>query len=136
MKKTYLLIADSDYKDYAAATEPREAPASISVFILALEEAASSTASTTERGSRITRLQNWAMDNKSLTSFHLTKTTPDIIEIDGVKALHYKADGLYQQDIYLASYKGMVYMFTAQYDKETDLTYKAFQEIMKSVSFD
>jgi hypothetical protein len=136
VKKAYLLMTDSDYTEYTGATEPREAPESISVLVLMLEDATSTTATIAERESRITRLQNWAMDNKTLTSYHLAKATPDIIEIDGLKTLHYKADGLYQQDIYLTSYKGRVYMFTAQYNEETDLTYTAFQEIMKTVLFD
>lgn len=135
IKKSFILIPTSEYADFQEATEAREAPASISVFIFTLEDEAE-TGSSTERESRVARLQNWAMDNSILTSFNTAKATPDIVEIDGVKALHYQADGLYQQDIYLASYKNRVYMFASQYDGTEDVTITAFGDIISSVSFD
>ncbi|MEN9920484.1 MAG: hypothetical protein RL538_377 [Candidatus Parcubacteria bacterium] len=137
VKKSYLLFTTPGYRDFSNSTEPREAPAGISVLVYMLDEAdAQATGTSTERESRIARLQNWAMDNDTLTSFSFAKATPDIIELDGVKALHYKADGLYQQDIYLASYKGRVYMLTGSYNEESDLTYRAFQDLIMTVAFD
>ena len=136
VKKAYLLIPTPEYKQFTASTDTKEAPAAISVLVYMLDDEVEETGTTTERESRITRLQNWAIDNNTLTSFNQAKATPDIIELDGVKALHYKADGLYQQDIYLASYRGMVYMLAGAYNEETDLTYRAFQELVKTVSFD
>ena len=58
-----------------------------------------------------------------------------MVEIDGIKALHYQADGLYQQDVYLVSYKDRVYMFVGQYNDMTEVTYTSFQELIKSISF-
>jgi hypothetical protein len=136
IKKSYILMPIDEYADFQKSTEAREAPASISVLVFMLEDEAAPAGTSTERESRIARLQNWAMDNDALTSFSLAKATPDIIEIDGVKALHYQADGLYQQDIYLASYKGRVYMFAAQYNEQSDLTFAAFPNLISSVSFD
>lgn len=140
IKKSYILIPTPEYADFQNSTEARETPASISVLVLLLEEedtkVETEAGTTTERESRITRLQNWAMDNNILTSFNVAKATPDIIEIDGVKALHYQADGLYQQDIYLASYKNRVYMFTAQYNELDDITIASFPALIESISFD
>ena len=85
---------------------------------------------------RVTRLQNWAIDNDILTSFTKAKATPDIIELDGTKALHYQADGLYQQDIYLVSYKNRAYMFVGQYDAPSDITKTAFDELIGTVTFE
>lgn len=140
IKKSYILIPTPEYAAFQNATEAGETPASISVLVFALEEKSeaeeASTGTSTERESRIARLQNWAMDNNILTSFNTAKATPDIIEIDGVKALHYQADGLYQQDIYLASYKNRVYMFVSQYDAQDDLTIASFPALISSVSFD
>lgn len=131
----YLLMPQSDFEDYQAAdTEGREAPASIGVFVYALD--AATTTESGERLDRITRLQNWAMDNSTLTSFNQAKNTPDIVEIDGAKALHYQADGLYQQDIYLVSYKNRVYMFVGQYNDVKDMTYTSFAPFMETVAFD
>ncbi|MBP6924620.1 MAG: hypothetical protein KBC62_01645 [Candidatus Pacebacteria bacterium] len=140
IKKAYILMPTSDYADFQSADEATETPASISMLVFMLEdeneEEANQTGTSTERESRITRLQNWAMDNNILTSFNTAKATPDIIEIDGVKALHYQADGLYQQDIYLASYRGRVYMFTAQYNDVDDITITSFPSFIESISFD
>ena len=104
----------------------------MNIFIFALDEKAT----TTEDVSRITELQNWASDNSIVTAIKLAKKTPDVVDLDGVKALHYQADGLYQQDIYLLSYKARVYMFVGQYDKDMDYTYTAFQSLMKTVTLD
>lgn len=131
----YVLIPSKEYDDYKASTETREAPASISILVYALDSA-TSTASSGERIDRVTRLQNWAIDNDILTSFTKAKATPDIIELDGTKALHYQADGLYQQDIYLVSYKNRAYMFVGQYDAPSDITKTAFDELIGTVTFE
>jgi hypothetical protein len=132
---SYVLIPSNEYEDFKTATDVREAPASISVLVYTIDSA-TSTATNTERVDRITRLQNWAIDNDTLTSFTTAKATPDIVDIDGVKALHYQADGLYQQDIYVASYQNRAYMFTSQFDSSTDITATAFAEFIESISFD
>lgn len=137
--KSYLMILSKEYEEFKTAKEGKNTPATMSVFVFAFEdETASSTqemGTTTERESRITRLQNWAIDNEVITSFSKAENTPDIVEIDGLKALHYKAAGVFKQDIYLVSYKNRVYMLVGQYKKESDPTYVAFQEIIKTVSF-
>jgi hypothetical protein len=135
LKAAYLLMPTKEYDDFIKSTEAREAPATIGVFVYALDTA-TSTASSGERIDRITRLQNWAMDNNVLTSFSQAKNTPDVIEVDGLKALHYQADGLYQQNIYLASYKNQVYMFVSQYNEEADITRTAFDSFIQSIIFD
>lgn len=140
--KSYLMLPKADYESYKAVEGPTEAPAGMNIFVFALEddEATSTedeadTATDTPREGRITRLQNWATDNSDFTSINLAKATPEVVELDGVKALHYQADGLYQQDIYLVSYKERAYMFVGQYNEMTDITYTSFQQLMQSVSF-
>jgi hypothetical protein len=129
--KSYIMMPASDYESYK--NSGGEAPAAMNVFVLALGD---TTATTSEADTRITELQNWAADNSTLSSIKQAKATPDVVVLDGVKALHYEADGLYKQDIYLVSYRGHVYMFVGQYDKQTDVTYTAFQDLIKSVLFD
>lgn len=133
MIEAYILMPTTDFRDLQNNTEAGEAPASISVFVFELDDTEGTT--TVERPDRITRLQNWAIDNTTLTSFSTPKATPEIIEIDGLKAFHYQAEGVYQQDIYLATYRGLVYMLAGQYNEESDVTYRAFQELIASVSF-
>jgi hypothetical protein len=132
--KAYILMPTKSYEAQQSGGVPGESPASVSVFVFSLEDEVESTS--TEQTDRITRLQNWAIDNTVLTSFATPKAAPEIIDLDGLKAFHYQADGLYQQDIYLASYRGLVYMFAGQYDKESDITYVAFQDLITSLSFD
>ena len=132
--KAYIMMPAASYESFIKNKMTGEAPASVSVFIFKLDDVVAS--STAEEPNRITRLQNWAKDNGTFTSFSLAENTPDIFDIDGVNALHYRADGLYQQDIYLASYHGYVYMFVGQYDAETDITFTALQQLIASVAFD
>ena len=131
----YVLVPTKEYEAFKASTDPREAPASITMLVYSLDTA-TNTATSGERIDRITRLQNWAIDNSTLTSFNQAKATPDIIEVDGIKALHYQADGLYQQDIYLVSYKNRAYMLTGQYNDPSDITFTAFQELIGTVSLE
>ena len=132
--KAYIMMPAASYESFVKNKMTGEAPASVSVFIFKLDDVIAS--STAEEPNRITRLQNWATDNNTFSSFSLAKNTPDIFDIDGVNALHYRADGLYQQDIYLASYHGYVYMFVGQYDAETDITFTALQQLISSVVFE
>ena len=137
--KSYLMIRSKEYDTFKATTDAKETPATMSVLVFPFDdENASSTetrGTTTEKESRITRLQNWAIDNEVITSFSNAKNTPEVIEIDGLKALHYQTKGEYKQDIYLVSYQNRVYMFVSQYKKESDPTYVAFQALVKTISF-
>lgn len=129
LMQAYLLFPTDAYIDFQQSEEPREAPASISVFVFEM-------GSTTDKESgRITRLQNWASDRASLTSYNLALNTPDILELDGVKAIHYQADGLYPQEVYLASYGGRVYMFVGQYLEAGDYLDTTFDQVIASVTF-
>ncbi len=128
--KSYIMMPSAAYEGYKSSGG--DAPAAMNVFVFNLQ---GKNATSSETNSRITELQNWAADNSTLSSIKQAKTTPDVVALDGIKTLHYQADGLYQQDIYLVSYKGYVYMFVGQYDKQTDSTYTAFQDLIKTISF-
>jgi hypothetical protein len=136
--KAYLLLPTKAYEEYKTKEVPSEAPAGMNVFVFTHDEATTTDAgaSTTPRADRMTRLQEWATTNTTITSFTMAKAAPETVEIDGLKMLRYKADGLYQQDIYLASYKNQIYMFVGQYNEESDMTYTEFQTLMQTVSFD
>jgi hypothetical protein len=132
--KAYIMMPPASYESFVKSKMAGEAPASVSVFIFTLDDSVAST--TQEEPNRITRLQNWAKDNDAFSSFSQAKNTPDIVDLDGVNAVHYRAGGLYQQDIYLASYHGYVYMFVGQYDTEKDITFTALQQLIASVVFE
>lgn len=130
-EKAYILMSTPEYIELQNSTAGREAPPSVSIFVFPLPE----DTATTDRVGRITRIQNWAIENQNITSFNLAEDTPEIVEIDGVKALRYTADGLYKQDVYLTSYQGYIYMFVGQYRSENDAIRDMFAGLVDSVSF-
>ena len=134
LQDAWIMMDAQAYIDYQNA-EASDAPASMSVFVFKLPDEAS-VAENEERAGRITRLQNWATENKNITYIDRAYGTPEIVEIDGVKALKYDTTGLFEQSIYLASYQSNVYMFVGQYDRPTDDIKQDFEVLMASVKFE
>lgn len=135
MLQAFVMMPTKEYFDLQESEEARETPPAMSVFVFA-DSGATTSATSGESLSRVVRLQNWATENTSFTSYVSATTPPEMVEIDGVNAIHYRADGLYQQDIYLASYQSRIYMFVAQFNEPTDLTFTTFQELIASVTFE
>jgi hypothetical protein len=136
--KAYLLLPTKAYEEYKTREVPGEAPAGMNVFVFTLDEGnATNTEAvgTSTRPDRMTRLKEWATTNTTVTSFTQAKSEPETVEIDGLKMLKYKADGLYQQEVYLGSYQNKAFMFVGQYNEETDMTFTQFQAFMQTVSF-
>jgi hypothetical protein len=137
IQKSYVLLPTKAYTEYKDSEDIREAPAGMNVFVLTLEEEGNTeNATTAQRADRMTRLKDWAVRFDGLTQYSQKKAEPEQVEIDGLKALKYQTDGLYQQTIYLATYKNNVYMFVSQYNEESDVTNTAFDELLSSVAFD
>ncbi len=125
-------------KAYEVMQDPSfvgETPPSMSIFVFDEVEATSTVSSSTESIDRMTKLRNWAMENTSLTSYNLALSAPEEVEIDGVKALHYKADGVYLQDVYVAFYSNKFYLIVGQHNGEEDSQHGVFQELIRSVTF-
>lgn len=136
MRGAFILMPEIDYAAYQAG-DTTESPASMSIFVFAEADSdqVEENVADTERPGRITRLQTWAAENENLTSFSRAKATPEVVDLDGLSALKYEADGLYQQQIYLAGYKGNIYMFVGQYNDPADAIYEQFKTLMTTVSF-
>lgn len=130
---SYVLI-DADVLASFQEAEFTDTPPTMSIFVFTLPEESESEG--VESAGRITRLQNWAQENAGLTAYNLMYGTPDIVEIDGLKALSYLTDGLYQQEVFLASYRGHIYMFVGQYDRPTDAIKKDFERLIASITFE
>jgi hypothetical protein len=135
---SFMLFPTVPYRGLKEKTEPGEVPAGIHIFVFSTPKTAKTEteATTTATEDRMTRLLKWANDNNSITSVTKAKTSPATVTLDGLKTLQYQADGLYQQDIYLTSYKNRVYMLVGQYTDMNDYTYTAFQELLKTVAFE
>jgi hypothetical protein len=150
--EAFILMPLADFQEQQSGNTPTDAPATISIFVFdedtsepaeltigtasGTADISTETATETPRVGRITRLQNWAADNQNFTSISQAKNTPEVLELDGVNALYYEADGLFQQQIYLAAYKGNIYMFVGQYNDSKDAIYQQFKDIIATVSFD
>lgn len=136
INKSYIILPTKAYNEYKNSDDVREAPAGMTVFIRELkEEDGIIEAASTDPSDRAARLKEWALKNDGLTQYSQKKAEPEEVEIDSVKALKYQADGLYQQTIYLATYKNNVYMFVNQYNEESDMNQTSFETFLSSISF-
>lgn len=134
IKKSFILMEAGEYVKVHNGNMGDDAPSTVSILVFSQSE--DYTTVEGEDSGRIAKLQNWAAKNDSLTQFSRLENTPDIVELDGVKALHYTASGAYEQDIYLASYRDKIYMFTGQYEDSDDDIHKMFETLMKTVVFE
>lgn len=132
----FILIETRAYTEFQSGVSGGATPPSMSVFVYAEppEEGTSTTATDTPKLDRMTRLRNWATANNALTFFTSARSTPEEVVIDGVKALHYEADGLYGQEFYIFFHKNRYYVFVGQYDGETDQRRAVFQDLIRSIT--
>ena len=57
------------------------------------------------------------------------------VEIDGVSAVKYSTEGIYNQDFHIASYSGNVYVFAGQYENPEDKNVQMYQNLISSITF-
>lgn len=139
LKKMYMLMETKELEIFDKAKESgeeREAPPAISVLVFERGPVNEELASSSEDLSAIERITQWAKDNSQFTSINLATNNIEEVEIDGVKAIHYQADGLYRQDVYVLRYGKNMYLFVGQSLAEGDYMSKAFQKVIASVLFD
>ncbi len=136
LEAVFIMVKTKAYADYQNATPGGEAPPSMSIFVFA--ETGTSTGvvgTTTVELSRLERIKNWAQVHDGYTSYSRAEKEPEVVRIDGVNTLHYRADGLYPQDIYIALSRERYYLIVGQYDGEADSAYSAFQKLIASIGF-
>lgn len=107
-------------------------PPSISIFVFAKPEEVPGS----PEMSRLDELRAWAQENQSLTAITAAMSEPEVVEVDGLNALRYSADGSYKQDFYLVSYQSNHYLFAGQYQETGDRLNEAFATLMTTVEFD
>lgn len=130
----FIMMESSRYDAYRASGEVGDAPPSMTLFVFP-EPPEEVVATGTPRKSRMERLREWATANTALTSYTEAVSTPVEVEIDGTNALRYTAQGTYTEDIYIMFNKNRYYLFTGQYEGESDATRKAvFEKLMSSVT--
>lgn len=132
----FIMLPSKDYQAYQADGFMGEAPPSMSIFVYEEgEEIVPPGATTSDGVDRMTKIRLWAEANSGLTSYNLAQPPLEDASIDGAKAIHYKADGLYPQDVYVVFHQNSFYVITGQYDGEADPQYQVFQELVGSILF-
>lgn len=131
LQKVYLIMSTEDYIEYQQI-DATDTPPSVSVFVFSMPEALPGS----EGADRLAKLEIWAEVYSKYSSYGLRTAEPEVVEMDGVKVLRYATDGAYKQHVYLAFYKGNVYMFTGQYKLESDRIHEMFTDLIASVTFD
>ena len=144
--KMYALMESKTLDEFNKAKESGEvveSPPAISVLVFAratstdkAEDSSVTSTSTATSSSSITKVRQWAEANSAYTSINLAQGEIQEIKVDGASALHYKADGLYTQDVYVVKYGKRMYVFVGQYLEEGDYMYKSFQALKDSILFE
>jgi len=128
LQKAYLLFDTAAYQSFEV-TADTETPPSVSVFVFALPS------EDNDDIDRKTQLQTWIEAHAPFTSYGLKTTELEVTELDGVLAYHYRAEGLYQQEVYVAMYRDHVYVFTGQFIAEEDAIRTMFNDLVASAVF-
>ncbi len=131
IQKIYLILNTAEYITFQSTTTGGKAPPLISVFVVTLPEISDDA----ETPSRVTILRNWAEQTPRLSSFASRTNEPEEVEIDGVKALRYRTEGSYKQEVYLAYHHGRAYIFTGQFTEDTDTIRTTFTDLISSLAF-
>lgn len=142
--KMYALMESKTLDEFNKAKESGEvveSPPAISVLVFTRATSTdqvedSSSTSTATSSSSIIKVRQWAEANSAYTSINLAQGEIQEIKVDGASALHYKADGLYTQDVYVVKYGKRMYVFVGQYLEEGDYMYKSFQALKDSILFE
>jgi hypothetical protein len=127
IKEVYLMMDSQQYVEFSKS-EDETPPATISIFVLPYVEAIGA-----EEMNRVGKLQAWAVANTQFSSWGAATTEPQPVEVDGVRAITYKTESVYKQDVYLVLYADDIYVFTGQYETEGDEMQTMFNDILASV---
>jgi hypothetical protein len=113
-----------------------ESELTISIFVIEeADETGSTTATTTIKLAKIDELKALASQYKNISGFDRLVGEVELVDLDGVDAIHYKADGLYMHDTYFANVFGNIYLIVGQYIEEGDKIHQDFKQLVNTVTF-
>ena len=149
LKAAYILMLTPDFVQVrnAGTNAAGETPPTISMFVFTKPDykpiaqpravdGETSTPGTQEPPlSRLDEVRKWAEQNQELTGYASATTEAKETEIDGVKAITYETEGLYNQEVYIASYQKNIYLFLGQFDSKDDPIYEKYQQVLERISF-
>ncbi|MEZ4104068.1 MAG: hypothetical protein R3B60_02145 [Candidatus Paceibacterota bacterium] len=135
LQQMYVLMESKAMIDFQNKEEGTEAPATISILVFD-PDLSSSTLEVATSSTVGEEIKSWAMANNGFTNINLAKGEVEEIKVDGAPAVKYQTDGLYEQDVYIARYRGLVYLFVGQYLEVGDYMDTSFDKVMESVWFE
>jgi hypothetical protein len=134
--KMYVLMqseALDEFNKNKEAGSATEAPPAISILVF---NRATTTEGADVATTSIDKIKQWAEANSKFTSINLVQGNVEEAKVDGASAIHYKADGLYSQDVYVVKYGKKMYLFVGQSLEDGDYMQTAFSKLMKTVIFE
>lgn len=81
-------------------------------------------------------MKSWVERFPQFSSYPLRIDEPEIIDIDGIPTLRYHTEGGYKQEVYVSSYRGVIYVFTGQYENESDEICDMYKNLINSVVYE
>ena len=131
IKKIFLIMSTEEYIAYQTTNAQRETPPTVSIFVFT----ADAVPVTATPSGRVEQLRAWIREYPQYSSFSLATTSPEVVELDGLKLLTYQTNGQYKQVVYVTTYGDNTYVFTGQFREVGDPIYNMFANLMQSVSF-
>lgn len=118
--ESILMLSKEEYELFTQSTEPREGPPMVSLRVYAGVAAS---------------LEAWVEMYPQLSLTRLRTGEIEQVEVGGVKALRYIADGLYQNDVLILAHEGNTFVFIGSFANPEDLIRKDFLTLIESLTF-
>lgn len=119
--KGWSLILEQDYQELQESDVPREGPPTIHVMVFANPNQESPRA--------------WLQEHESFSNIGLIKGGVEVATLNGQDAVRYTYDGLYTNDVVLATHGEYVYMISGAYFDPQQTVRKDFQPFVDSIEF-
>lgn len=127
LQKVYIILNTQDY--IALEDSDIDTPPTVSVFVFQRIES-------DEEGTRLEKLQFWIEQFSQFSSYSSRVDEPEVIDIDGIPTMRYHTEGTYKQEVYVSTYRGIIYVFTGQYENESDEIFNMFTKLISSVVYE
>jgi hypothetical protein len=109
-----------EYTEFTNSTDAREGPRSISIRAYEADT---------------TSLREWVMAHPESSQYASIRDTIQNTTIGSIPAIHYIANGLYNDEVYVLKYKNKIYIIEGMYDDVADQIYIDYKNILKNIQF-
>lgn len=141
LAKAYTIVDTERYDENDRSTEGigNQIPA-ISILVFneperATTTQATSTGTTTDTEAPEPTLREWAEAHSGFTAYGLRAGEPEDTDVDGARAIRYRAEGPFPSEVYVVDYRDKYYVLIGQYENEDDMIRTAFQKLLSQIFF-